>query len=155
MKPPVTLVDLRPLLDPARICFFPDPVDKRSALTQLAHVTAAAPAIGDEAAFTRAIFEREEVSPTAIGGGVAVPHAKLPSITGFVVSIGIAQHGIDYGLGEADTVNELIMIGANDRERKEYLRILAAVAALMKRSSIRDGLRQARSADEVITIVCC
>jgi mannitol/fructose-specific phosphotransferase system IIA component (Ntr-type) len=153
MNLPSHPVDLASLLAPERICFFPGPIDKAEAIERMAALTASAPAVTDPEAFTQAIFEREQVTSTGIGNGVAVPHAKLPSIKGFAIAIGIAAQGIDFGASDGKPVNELIMIGANDQERREYLQILATVAALMKRPDIRERLRTAPDAETVIHIL--
>ena len=47
----------------------------------------------------RSIMLRENQSPTGLGGGLAVPHAKLNGIPRFLSAIGISDAGVDF---EAD-----------------------------------------------------
>ena len=68
-------------------------MSKRCPLRILAQTTAGEPSITKKDDFVRAIFEREEVSSTGIGGGIAVPHAKLTFNLDFVITIGICPDG--------------------------------------------------------------
>ncbi len=142
-------MDLSPFVHSSRVLFFDQAISKPEALEQLAQCTAQAPEITDTTAFRNAIFEREQVSSTGIGKGVAVPHAKIESNNGFTICIGIARHGIEYDAIDDLPVHVLIMIAATDKERKTYLQVLATVANQLKQQSVYEQLCTASSADAV------
>ncbi len=148
---PLPLLDLKPYINAGRIIFFNDAIDKREALEQLAARAAEDEAVTDTEAFRQAIFEREEVSSTGIGKGVAVPHAKIETNKGFGITIGISKSGIEYDASDAQPVHVLFMIAATDQERKAYLQLLATVANLLKQPDIYEGLCNAASADDVLS----
>ena len=147
---PLPLLDLSPYIHETRIHFFSAAVDKSTALDRLATLAAKDDKITDKEAFRCAIFEREEVSSTGIGKGVAVPHAKLDSNQGFSITIGICPGGIDYQASDEAPVHVLLMIAANDEERRAYLQLLATVANLLKQESIYQALCEANDSQSVL-----
>lgn len=135
--PRPALVDLGAYLAADRIISLPPGTGKDDALHRLCAACAAHPAITDTAAFARAIFERERVSSTGIGSGIAVPHAKLPSIDDFVMAVGLSETGVDFAAKDGEAVHILVMIAASDQARDAYLRVLATVASVLKRDALR------------------
>ena len=148
------LVDISGYLSPARVLMLEDGLDKTAVLQHLAECTAQEPSITQSPAFIRAIFEREEVSSTGVGGGIAVPHAKLPFNLDFVISVGVSKSGIDYAAKDNAPVHIVVMIAAPESERTAYLRVLATIAAQLKRSEVLDGIRAATDGAGVIAALC-
>ena len=143
------LVDLSAYVSPDRILFLED-IDKAGALTRLAEASAQNDAVTEPAQFMEAIFEREEVSSTGIGGGIAVPHAKLPTITDFVISVGVSSSGIPFSAKDNEPVRILVMIAASDQQREAYLKVLATVAGRLKTPGVTDGILAATTGAGVI-----
>jgi mannitol/fructose-specific phosphotransferase system IIA component (Ntr-type) len=148
--PRPALVALSQFLDPDRILFLSEGTTKQQALERLAERCAASPAVADAHGFITAIFERERVSSTGIGGGIAVPHAKLGSITGFAIAIGISHAGIDFEAKDDQDVHILVMIAASEHERETYLRVLATVASTLKRDNVISAIRSATAPAQVL-----
>ena len=144
------LIDLSTYLHPQRVIMLESGITKDQALRTLATATANEPSITEKDAFIQAIFEREEVSSTGVGGGIAVPHAKLPFNLDFVITIGICPDGIDFNAKDGEPVAILIMIAAPESERTAYLRVLATVAAMLKNREIVESLRLAQTGQEAI-----
>lgn len=146
------LLDLAPFLHPERVVFLTGSPSKRDALLYVAEVTAAGFPPKDRAAFVKAIFDREDVTSTGIGNGVAIPHARLPSLPGCMISVAICQGGVDFGSRDGKAVRILVMIAARDRDRAEHLRVLASVAARLQDAGRRERLLEAKSAQGVMDI---
>ena len=137
-------LDLTPYLAADRILFLDDGCSKADALQTLAERTGQHDNVRDADAFVRAIFEREEVSSTGIGGGIAVPHAKIPTNDGFTISIGISRSGLDFCAKDGEPVHVVVMIAASDREREAYLKVLASVASRLKRQELCTAMQARR-----------
>ena len=133
-------VDLAPYVSADRVLCLDQPIAKRELLARLVDLTAAHPWVTDKAAFAQAILDREEVTSTGIGQGVAVPHARLPSVVGFVISLAICPAGIDFVAQDARPVHVAVMIAATDQDRKTYLRVLASVAARLRAPGVVPAL---------------
>jgi len=150
MGPSVSLIDLTPFLSADRVVFLPEGSEKDEILANLAEVTARSEAVTDGPAFARAIFEREEVSSTGIGGGIAVPHAKLPSVESFVITIGISRDGIPFDAKDGGLVHLVVTIAASDDLREDYLKVLATVASRFKDPDIYARVVAAEDPDTVV-----
>ena len=125
--------DLTPFVHPQRVLFFDGMPSKRDALLRMIDLLVRAPEVGNGPAYAQAIFDREDVTSTGIGGGVAVPHAQLPSVTAFTIAIGVCRQGIDFAAKDARPVRVVVMIAAPTSDRPAYLKILASVAARLNR----------------------
>ena len=142
--------DLAPYVHPSRVVFLPGMPSKRETLIALVDHLAELPGIGNRAAFLQAILDREDVTSTGIGGGVAVPHAQLSTITIFAIAIAVCPVGIELAAKDDKPVRVVVMIAAPSSDRPAYLKILASVAARLNRSDLVARLLEARDGQEVI-----
>jgi mannitol/fructose-specific phosphotransferase system IIA component (Ntr-type) len=148
--PSLSRVDLRPFVSTDRVLFLPGALGKREVLLRLTEVTSRHPAVGDKPAFVKAIFDREDVTSTGIGAHVAIPHARLPSVSGFVISIAVLADGVDFGAQDRSPVRVVVMIAATEQDRQAYLLVLATVAARLKDQRLCEAISQAGDAETVI-----
>lgn len=148
------LLDLSEYLDPQRVIMLRQGITKTEALDELAGLCGVSNRVRDPAHFVAAIHERERVSSTGIGGGIAVPHAKLQTIDSFVMAIGICPSGIDFAARDGEPVSIVVMIAASDHLRERYLKLLATVATWLKQPECCAKIRQANGATEVIAALC-
>ncbi len=146
-------VNLSDYLTPERIVRLP-PSDKEGCLSQMVSVLSQAPDIQDPDALLKAIVERENILSTGIGFGIAVPHAKIPSVARFVMALGICKDGIDFDSMDGEPVHIVVMIAGPDGQQDQYLRILARVTLLLRNDDVRRRLLDAtpeRAMDEFRT----
>jgi mannitol/fructose-specific phosphotransferase system IIA component (Ntr-type) len=71
--------------------------DKEELLEALTRAAGRSSRVKDPAAAREAIFEREELSSTGMGFGVAMPHARVKSVTFPVLGFVRLTEGVDYG----------------------------------------------------------
>lgn len=141
-------------IDPALVTIVKGGTSKHDALEQLIGVMAKHPAITDAGAFERAVFERESVMSTGIGGGVAIPHVRLKAVASLIVGVGIAPKGIDYGTLDNEPVHVMVLFATPDGADKEYLRTLAQVmGALRKGDGLYEKLMDTRSPKAVADLL--
>ena len=96
--------------------------------------------IEDAEALLKAVLEREKILSTGIGFGIAVPHAKIPSVSGFVMAVGVSAGGIAYDSMDNQPVHTMVMIAGPDGQQEQYLRILAKVTLLLRNQEVREKL---------------
>lgn len=123
--------------------------DKPGALDELVDAIAAAPEVRDKDALWRAMHDREAIMSTGIGVEIAVPHAKLVSVTDFVMAVGIAPQGIPWDSIDGKPVKIVVMIAGPDGRQQDYLRILSRVVLLLKNPKSREHLIATESPDEI------
>jgi mannitol/fructose-specific phosphotransferase system IIA component (Ntr-type) len=106
--------------------------DKAAVLRELSEIAARAPGMPSPDIVLQCIKEREELLPTGIGNGVAVPHCKDKRIKEFSVALGRTAKPIEYGATDKLPVRILAMIVAPDSRQDEYLKLLSRVTKLLK-----------------------
>jgi amino acid transporter/mannitol/fructose-specific phosphotransferase system IIA component (Ntr-type) len=102
--------------------------------------------IADE--ISRAMNDRERSQNTAIGRGVALPHATLSSVERTYLGVFVAAEAIDYGAPDGAGVDVFFVTIGPPWERQVHLGLLALIARLAKQTSLLEGLRGAWDADE-------
>ena len=121
---------------------------KRQALHLIAE--AAAPVLGaDEARLFAALLGREALGSTGLGGGVAVPHARLTGldrVTGVFLRL---DTPVAFGAVDDRPVDLLFALFAPPTDGAEHLRALAAVSRALRTPPMREQLRLAKTADAV------
>jgi len=76
-----------------------------------------------------AILEREQVASTAIGGGLAMPHAKTKHADRFGVAVGLSEDGIDFAALDGVPVRAVFLWVCQPGHTKEHLSLMRALAA--------------------------
>ena len=142
---------LASFLDPQRVVFVSGSPSQRDVLLQLAELTGSDWTIAQRAYFLKALFDREAVTTTAIGGGIAVPHARLTHLDRCRVTIGLAPGGVEWLARDSQPVRLIVLIAARENDRAEHLRLLAAVASRLNDLARRERVIQATSAEEALT----
>lgn len=142
------LPQLDQLIDTSRIVDL-QATTKEEALRELVKVMATSPHILDSKALLDKILEREKLISTGVGIGVALPHVKIPSIRDFVVAIGRSQRGLDFQSLDDKPVHIIVMIGANDSQSSEFLKLMAKIVLRLKDKEFRRQVLLARNEEEI------
>lgn len=110
--------------------------------------------ITDEKSILAKLIEREKLGSTSVGKNAAVPHTKLKDLKDPIIYIGISKKGFFYQANDKEPVHLIITILSPNSSPIIHLQILAAAAALIKKSDrlIREALA-AGSADDLIHII--
>lgn len=110
--------------------------------------------VPDEEAILKKLMEREKMGSTSIGNKSAVPHTKLKDLKNPVIAIGISKKGIKYHVEDKEPVHLIILILSPNNAPIIHLQILAAAAALIKKSDrlIKEML-SAETPEELIDII--
>lgn len=122
---------------------------KQACLMELVQTLADAPEVENSEALLQAVLEREDIVSTGIGGGVAVPHAKIHEVTEFIVAYGRSREGVDFGAIDERPVHHIVLIGGPPDRQMRYLQFLAMVNLRLKRADLRRGLEQAAGPEEM------
>lgn len=102
--------------------------DPREAIRELVRVSARATGL-DESLVTAAAFEREQLVSTALGGGVAAPHARLLGLARPVVAVGVSPNGVEFDAPDGIPVRLVFLILTPRSEDGAQLEILSDIAA--------------------------
>ena len=86
------------------------------------------------APIVRALVQRERLGSTAIGRGLAVPHAKHDSIKRFVGIIGHVPGGVDFDSLDGEPVEKIFLVLSPPDRPGEHLRILERISKFLRRA---------------------
>lgn len=115
------------------------------------HVMTIPPEV-DEETVVYSLIEREEMMPTAIGKGIAIPHPRNPIIADIDnenVTLCLLQEAINYNALDNDPVHAIfIILSANP---KRHLQILAHISYLCQKGDFTGYIRQNHPAEEILS----
>jgi len=100
-------------------------------------------------AYVDKMIERENVSSTYLGGGLAMPHGTNDSkelIRSTGMSVLIVPDGVDFGGETANLIIGLAAVG------EEHLEVLSSVAVMVSEEEDMQRILQASSEEELIAI---
>lgn len=127
--------------------------DKDSALSEMVDIISTSENIRDKKAFKDSILKREKLMSTGIGFGIAIPHAKIAECNDFVIAIGRIKNGIEYDSIDSKPVKLIFMIGASDKQDKEYIRLLSRLVLRLKEDKVIKGLLNAKNSSEIYQLI--
>jgi PTS system nitrogen regulatory IIA component len=92
---------------------------------------------------------RERQSPTAVGGGVAIPHAFVPDMERPAVGVFLLKRGIQYGTEDNEKVKTVFFLVGKEGEPEHHLPILARIARLCSTPEFLEVFAKARTSREM------
>lgn len=127
--------------------------DAADALGILVELQEAAGIITNGTAYYKAVCERETAGgTTAIGEGIALPHACNAGVAMPGVAVLTLNHGIDWGAYDHRPVDLLFMIAVPPKAQSERLQILARLVNLLSEHGLVDALRAAKDPMEFLQL---
>lgn len=102
----------------------------------------------------KAILKRELLSSTGIGDGVAIPHAKHPSVDRLIGTVAVTPKGVPFDSVDNDPVYVLVMLISPQERPSEHLRALEGVSRCLKDKEFVRSLRQATTPQEIWDLIC-
>jgi mannitol/fructose-specific phosphotransferase system IIA component (Ntr-type) len=105
------------------------------ALGDLSRRLAETGAVPSAAVLTQALVARERLGSTAVGTGVAIPHAKVAGIRRPLLAVGIAPGGVDFAAADGELVRLLFVIVSPPDAPAEHLRMLAQISRWLGRGA--------------------
>ena len=107
----------------------------------------------DKKEILKVVVQREEIGSTAIGGHIALPHARLDCIKDVILSVGISKDGVDFESLDEEPVHAIVLLLSNQKEAGLHLKTLAFLAKLLRDKSFVSQLRNAQSGRDVIVLI--
>lgn len=105
----------------------------------------------------KAIIKRENEISTAIGMGVAVPHARIQNFNDFIVAVGLLETPIEVqveGLLEKDKVKVVFLVISDILKNKNMLKIMGGISKIaLKKPEYLEKIKNAKTEKEVIEAV--
>jgi len=96
------------------------------------------------------LLGREGILSTAIGGGVAVPHAQIPGLGRLAMAASVHPNGLVYPALDDEPVRLVFCLLGDTATTADHLAGLARLARLARSRTVLGELVQARDGEEFI-----
>ena len=100
-----------------------------------------------------AVLERERLGSTGVGEGVAIPHARIETLSRPVGGFARLVEAADFEAIDERPADLIFMLLAPTDAGADHLRALARAARVFRQERIRSALRQAQTEDAVLAIL--
>lgn len=141
-------------MDPKGILLYANINNAADALGILVELQEGIGVITNGTAYYNAVYQRENFGgTTAIGDGIALPHAGNAGVSAPGVSALTLRRGVDWGAPDGRPVDLLFMIAVPQGEESLHLQILARLVNLLSRNTLVDALRHASSPQRFLELL--
>lgn len=128
------------ILGPNGIKLFAGCTSKKRLFHDMAELAASAYGVAAEQT-AHALMERETLGSTAVGQGVALPHARLPGLDKVQGVFARYDKPIDFGAADRLPVDLVFVLLAPLDAGVDHLKALALVSRTLRNADIREKLR--------------
>ncbi len=140
-------------IDTSQVRIIPPNASKHDALDLLIDVLCRNPVITDCEALRKAVYEREAIQSTGLGGGVAVPHVRIPEVTEPTIALGIAPDGVDFAALDNRPVKIIVLFATPKDAERTYLSLLAKVMVALRNRQTFASLASCRTTEEALALL--
>ena len=108
--------------------------------------------LSDKEVYRQAVLKRESECATAIGMGIAIPHAKSEAVKSAGLAALTVPGGIDYDALDGQPSNLIFMIAAPD-DGDLHLEILSGLVGLLMDEDLRTSLLGAGTPEDFLALL--
>ncbi len=126
--------------------------DKKGALEEMAGLLRKTGRIEESATMLAALLEREATGSTAMGRGIAFPHARVDGLKEPIALLALSPIGIDFKAPDGHPVHLCFLFLTPAEETELHLQILSEAAALFSDKDLCHALRHASTPQAALAI---
>jgi len=107
----------------------------------------------DERTLLENLTKREKLGSTAVGNGIAIPHANISGISEPRVLVATLSEGLDFNAVDDQPIDIVFLLLAPDNEGSEHLQALALVSRLLRNNELTNKLRGCKSPESAMMVI--
>jgi PTS system nitrogen regulatory IIA component len=96
---------------------------------------------------------REALGATGFGGGVAIPHTRLPNLASCAVIVARLPQPIDWQAADGEPVDILVLLLSPDDNGADHLKALARISRTLRDPATVPALRAADTMDDMRAVL--
>ena len=100
-----------------------------------------------------ALTKREKLGSTAVGNGIAIPHANCPHIDKPKVFVALLSNSLDFNANDDQPVDIIFLLLAPDNSGSEHLQALALVSRLLRNKELTTKLRGCKNTESAFAVI--
>ena len=124
-------------------------VERDPVIQELLRLLAYYRGIGNVDEALQAVLAREEEMSTLVAPGIAMPHARLASVTNLAVAVATSPQGIRFREGDEGRVRLVILILTPKDQPGAYLQAVSSLTKILKDPSVVPAVVGLKTAEEV------
>jgi fructose-specific phosphotransferase system IIA component len=144
---------LSDILDPRCVVLELSGRKKRAVIEELVGTLEAAGKVTNARRLTSELLEREKLTSTAIGHGVAVPHKLSEEVPQTAFAVGRASDGVKFDAPDNEPVTLVFLLVGPAGAHGTHLRLLSRLSRYLHDPAFRDALRAAGTAEELTRLI--
>lgn len=145
-------MSLHDLIDPNAVIPALRVATKKQALQEISERASAVSGLPAREIFD-ALLQRERLGSTGVGGGIAIPHGKLPRVSRMLGIFARLDRPIDYEALDGEPVDLIFLLLAPEAVGADHLKALSRVARALRDSSLTARLRATRDASGLFLLL--
>lgn len=144
---------IRDLLNKESIDLNLEAGDKEVTINRLVELANKSGCLSDASRFNLAVLDRERKGTTALGEGVAIPHAKSAGVKKPGLAAAVIKDGVDFDSLDGKKTYLFFLIASPHQASNEHLDVLAHLSSLLIDETFRQNLINAKSVDEFLQYI--
>ncbi|MCS6878379.1 MAG: PTS IIA-like nitrogen regulatory protein PtsN [Geminicoccaceae bacterium] len=145
--------DLSALLAPDRVLLGLRATSKRQVLQSLAQAAARVTGV-DASAILDALVQRERLGTTGLGGGIAIPHARIAELAAPTAFFARLAKPVDFEAVDDQPVDIVFLLLVPEDTGADHLKVLARIARLLRDPDLLAELRRCEDRARVHALLC-
>jgi nitrogen PTS system EIIA component len=146
-------VKITDFLTPDRVIADLTEKEKSAVLKEMAGQLAGSESGLDATQILKVLQDREKISTTAIGEGVAIPHGKLPNVQKVSALFARSLQGVNFASLDGEPTYLFFTLIAPQDAAADHLKALARISRLLKDPDLRRRLLAAATNQELYNII--
>lgn len=106
-----------------------------------------------KAKIIESLMAREALGSTAIGQGIAIPHAKSDTVTKLVSALAVSKSGVNFDSLDGEPAHIFFLLVAPSDSAGPHLKALARVSRLLKDKFFRDSLKATKTGKDILGLI--
>lgn len=99
------------------------------------------------------LLEREKLGTTAMGDGIAIPHARVESLDRLLASFGRSRQGVDFDSVDGKRTHLFFLLVAPGTEGSAHLLTLARLSRFLTQPDFRAKLLEVEVTDDLFRAI--
>lgn len=130
-----------------------NPSDKSECINELIDLMDKTGNLNNKEEYRKAILEREDLSTTGIGDGIAIPHGKTSAVKRASLAAAVCKQGVDYDSLDGMPAHLIFMIAVPDNNDNLHLEVLARLSTILMDEGFRKSLIDCTDKDEFLKLI--
>jgi len=140
-------------LDPSLVLTGLEGTDVHDVLHRLSEHIGRHPEVPSVELVEQALEAREEKHSTAMGEGLAVPHATVEGLERPILAVAVARDPIPFGPEGVDPVRLFFVLLSPPGHTRVHIKLLARICRLARHVDFIETVARATSGDDVISAI--